>query len=123
MTIWTHRFLALPDAHAATARALAQQIAPPPSADGMWETPLNATGTGTPTHWVSSGLIDAQFASLFGNAAATLAAYQAMGGTTITLAQIQALYTAATIRADLAYEGGGQAGIAAMGLKIVQEAA
>jgi hypothetical protein len=122
VTLYTHRFLCVPDAHRATALELATTIADavaPGSADGMWATPLSATGTGAPTHWVSNGMIDAQFASLFGNASATLAAYQAAGGASVTLAQIQALYAAATIRADLNREGGGAEGIAALGLKII----
>ena len=30
----------------------------------MWTTGLNATGTGTPTHYISSGYIPAEFVSL-----------------------------------------------------------
>lgn len=117
MTVWAHRFMVVPDAQKAVAQSLVLQIAPPPSANGMWTTGLNSAGTGTPTHWISSGLIDANFAAILGNAAATFSAYQAAGGTTITLPQIQSLYAAATIRSDA--QGTEQAAIAAMGLKLV----
>lgn len=117
MTVWAHRFMVVPDAQKAVARSLVLQIAPAPSADGMWTTGLNTLGTGVPTHWVSTGQIDANFAALLGNAAATLSAYQSAGGTTITLAQIQALYTAATIRSDA--KGQELAAIAALGLKLI----
>ena len=89
----------------------------------MWKTGCNAAGTGTPTHYVCAGMIDAGFASLLGNAAATFAQYQAAGGTTYTLADITALYAAAPmgtfIRSDLKYEGGALAGLTALGLKVI----
>lgn len=87
----------------------------------MWTTGLSATGTGTPTHYISSGLIQSEFAAILGNAAATYAAYQATGGTTITQAQIQSLYTAATIRSDGA--GAEHAILASMGLKLIGDTA
>lgn len=114
---WQHRFLVVPDANVAVARSLVKTIAPPPSADGMWTVGLNATGVGVPTHWISSGLIQDTFAALLGDAAATFAAYQQAGGTTITLAQIQALYAASTIRSDA--QGSELAILASMGLKAV----
>lgn len=117
MTVWAHRFMVVPDAQKAVARSLVLQIAQAPAADGMWTTGLNATGTGVPTHWVSSGMIDANFAGLLGNAAATLSAYQAAGGSTVTLAQVQAMYSAATIRSDA--QGSEAAALAALGLKLI----
>lgn len=119
----THRFMIVADAHKVTAKTLATQIAntaEPGSADGMWTTGLNASGIGVPTHWISSGLIDAQFAALLGNAPATLDAFTQAGGTGITLAQVQALYAAATIRSDA--QGQELACLAALGLKLIQEA-
>jgi hypothetical protein len=95
---WAHRVMIVPDANVAVARSLAKTIAPAPSADGLWLTGVNALGTGVATHWISNGFIQDNFAALLGNSANTYAAYQAAGGTTITLAQIQALYAAATIR-------------------------
>jgi hypothetical protein len=121
MTQWVHRFMVVPAANAATARTLAKQLADPPAADDMWSVGLNASGTGIPTHWISSGLIDAQFAALLGDASMTYAVYQSKGGTTITLADIQALYDACPlgsyIRDDA--EGREQECIAALGLKLI----
>lgn len=126
MTTYVHRFFAIPAAQVATARALVQFFANTVvvgSAAGMFLTGANASGTGTPTDWIANGMIDAQFASLLGNAAATYAAYQSLGGATITLAQIQALYTACPlgtrIRSDLNTPGGGQTGLMALGLKLI----
>jgi hypothetical protein len=115
-----HRFMVVPDSQKATARALALQVSPQGAADGLWLTGLSATGTGAPTHWVSTGMVDSQLAALLGDAAATFAAYQAAGGSTITLAQIQALYAAVTIRADA--QGQEVQALAALGLKLVQPA-
>lgn len=117
MSVWTHRFMVIPDAQKATARAVVLQLAVPPAADGMWTTGLNALGTGVPTHWVSTGQVHAQLAALLGDAPATFAAYQAAGGTTVTLAQITALYAAVVIRADA--EGNEAAALAALGLKLI----
>jgi hypothetical protein len=126
VTTYTHRFLCVPDAQVATARSLVQFFAntvTQGTADGMFQVGCNASGAGTPTDWVSNGMIDAQFASLLGDSNTTFAVYQAKGGTTITLAQIQALYTAAPlgtrIRSDLNSQGGGQAGLTALGLKLI----
>lgn len=117
--------MVVPDANVAVARAVAKTIANSVnagSADGMWGTGLNASGTGTPTHWISSGMIDAGFASLLGNAASTFSVYQQCGGSQYTLADIQALYAAAPlgtyIRSDA--QGNEQSCIAALGLQMIQ---
>lgn len=111
--------MVVPDAHVAVARAVAKQIAAPGEAASMWTVGLNALGTGLPTHWASSGMIHTQFANLLGDAAGTFNAYQAAGGVTVTLAQIQAMFLAAPlgthIRSDV--QGSEQAAIAALGLK------
>lgn len=112
---WVHRFMVVPTAHVVVARDLVKTIAPKPSADGMWTVGLNATGTGAPTHWISSGLIQDQFAALLGDAVTTYYVYQQAGGATITPLQIQDLYTASTIRSD--GQGNEHAILDAMGLK------
>ena len=63
MTSWTHRTLIVPDGQVEFARSLTATIAGPSGA-GMWSTPLSPTGTLPATHWISSGLIDAQFAAM-----------------------------------------------------------
>lgn len=126
MTTYTHRFMVVPVANLSVAQSLVRFFANTVvqgTADGMFQVGCNTLGTGITTDLVSHGLIDAQFASLLGDANATYAAYQAKGGTTITLPQIQALYIAAPlgtrIRSDLNYDGGGQAGLTALGLKLI----
>jgi hypothetical protein len=123
VTAYTHRFFATPLANVATARALVKFFADgvaPGTADGMFAVGYRTIGsTGGATDYVSSGPIDAQFASLLGDANTTFAVYQAKGGTTITLADIQALYTACPlgtrIRSDA--KGQEQACIAALSLQ------
>lgn len=122
MTTYVHRFMVVPAANLACAQGVARAIANPASpgsADGMWQTPLSATGTGTPTHYICAGMIDAGFASLLGNAAATFSVYQQSGGVAFTLADIQSLYAAATIRSDLNYEGGALVGLSDLGLQLI----
>lgn len=61
--VWVHRTLIVPDAQVEFARLLTETIAGPSGA-GMWTTPLSPTGELPATHWISSGLIDQQFAGL-----------------------------------------------------------
>lgn len=63
MTEWTNRTLIVSDEQVEFARLLTATIAGPSSA-GMWTTPLSPTGKLPATHWISSGLIDQQFAAL-----------------------------------------------------------
>lgn len=63
MTDWTHRTLIVPTEQVEFARLLTATIAGPSGA-GMWTTPLSPTGDLPATHWISSGLIDQQFAAL-----------------------------------------------------------
>lgn len=108
--------MVVPDVQKATAVALVSQIVSPPSADSMWSVGLSSTGLKPSTHWISSGLIQNDFAVLLGDAAKTFAAYQAKGGTVLTLAQIQTLYNSAVIRSDA--QGFEQTAIRLMGLKL-----
>lgn len=120
MTTWTHRFMVVPADNAPTARQLALDLAEPPAADNMWTTGLSPTGAAPATHYISSGLIDIQFAALLGASASTYAVDQAMGGS-VSLADIQALYAAAPlgtyIRSDA--EGNEHECIAALGLQLL----
>lgn len=63
MTNWTYRCLIVPDSQVVFARALSASVAGP-SGDGMWTTPLSKSGLLPATHWISTGLISAEFASL-----------------------------------------------------------
>ena len=63
MSNWTHRCMIVPADQAKFASGLSFAIAGE-SGSGMWTTPLSPTGAAPPTHFISSGLIDAQFAAL-----------------------------------------------------------
>ena len=60
---WTHRCLIVPNAQVEFARSLSAAIAGL-SGTGMWTAKLSAGGSEPATHFISSGLIDAQFAAL-----------------------------------------------------------
>lgn len=63
MTDWTYRCLIVPDDQVEYARALSEAVAGAAGA-GMWTTPLSASGLLPATHWISAGLISAEFAAL-----------------------------------------------------------
>ena len=75
------------------ARALAGGLAPDTDTQGMWRTPLSATGVEPATHYISNGLIQQEFAALLGDAQAT---YDAAGGQ-VPLDVIEGLYARSTI--------------------------
>ena len=61
--MWVHRTIIVPATHAEAARAACAGLAGP-GGSGMFETPLSATGMLPATHYISSGLIEDQFANL-----------------------------------------------------------
>ena len=61
--MWTHRTIIVPATHAEAARATCAGLAGP-GGSGMFTTPLSPTGEAPPTHFISSGLIEAPFADL-----------------------------------------------------------
>lgn len=61
--MWTHRTIIVPAAIAESARAACAGLAGP-GGSGMFTTPLSPTGEAPPTHYISSGLIEAPFADL-----------------------------------------------------------
>ena len=61
--MWTHRTIIVPATHAEAARTACAGLAGP-GGSGMFTTPLSATGTLPASHYISSGLIEDQFASL-----------------------------------------------------------
>jgi hypothetical protein len=93
---WVHRFMVIPAAFQSLAKGLASGLAGD-SARDMWAVGLSANGSAPPTHYVSNGLIKQEFAELLGDAQATFAAIQAAGVESVTLAQIESLYSAAII--------------------------
>ena len=56
------RTMIIPDAIAATVRALASQFGP--SASGMWTTALSPSGELPATHWISTGQVGVEFAAI-----------------------------------------------------------
>ncbi len=60
---WLHRCMIVPAEHADLARVLCETLAGPGGA-GMFTTALSPTGTEPATHWISSGLIESEFADL-----------------------------------------------------------
>lgn len=68
-----HRTMIVADAHVELARHLAESLAGPSGA-GMWTTPLSETGAAPATHWISAGLIEAEFAALLNYADALIGA-------------------------------------------------
>lgn len=54
------RTLIIPAAHVALAREIAASFGP--GGQGMWTTPLSATGLDPATHFISSGFVPEQFA-------------------------------------------------------------
>lgn len=63
MATWTHRTIIVPDFAAVGARMACEALAGP-GGSGMFTVPLSATGAEPATHWISSGLIEQDFADL-----------------------------------------------------------
>ena len=119
---YVKRTIIVPLAMQAFAQALCKGLAGP-AGDGMFTTPLSATGTLPATHYISSGMIDQPMAALLADANLIVSACAAATPTVpCTLAQAQALLAAATIT-DCTYAGVDEAPlqtIARLGLKMIQ---
>ena len=63
---WTHRTIIVPDAVVIPARMACEALAGA-GGSGMYQTPLSPTGELPATHWISSGLIEQDFADLLAN--------------------------------------------------------
>lgn len=109
MTAWTHRTMIVPAALAPLARQLAAGIAGE-SGQGMWQTPLSATGAAPATHYISAGLVWPEFAALLTDPQAIVA----RSGGAVDLATAQALASASVVSTDPAASV-----LAAQGLQIV----
>ena len=59
---WAYRNMIVSDAAVDTCRSLAMLLAG--EAQKLWTTPLSADGKEPATHWISTGLIEEQFAAL-----------------------------------------------------------
>ncbi len=61
--MWTHRTIIVPTSAAEFARTACARLAGP-GGSGMFTTPLSTTGEAPPTHYISSGLIEPEFAHM-----------------------------------------------------------
>lgn len=114
---------------------LARQIAAAfgPGGEGMWTTPLSASGNDPATHYISSGYIPAEFVSLAPNTtweqdengqwvqtdhypgdAATVYAYASQAGISCTLEDVEGVFSRSDVSAQEPFVAMGR-----MGVKIV----
>ena len=130
--MWVHRTIIVPAPLVEAARAACAGLAGP-GGSGMFTTPLSATGTLPASHYISSGMIEDQFASLLplitvvrtdgtpttniqpGNAALT-AQLAADAGLPFTEEEISMLLSAVDVSGQSADEA-----FARLGLQIIAE--
>lgn len=127
-TIWTYRCMIVPAEHVDLARVLCETLAGPGGA-GMFTTALSATGDDPPTHYISSGLIEDNFAALLpldalvddvwtrtyaGLPETIVQLYNATDNPPVTLAKVNAVFATA----DVSEQDPHQA-MARLGLQIV----
>ena len=131
--MWVHRTIIVPASIAEPARAACAGLAGP-GGSGMFTTPLSPTGEAPPTHFISSGLIEAPFADLLpltsvtyaedgtpsvetrpGNVALT-AQLAAEAGLPITEAEVAELLSAVDVSTQSAQDA-----LVSLGLKIIAE--
>lgn len=128
MTNYLHRCMIVPDAWAATVRALCNGMAPGGAGSNMFLVPLSATGQRPATHWISAGMqgddfcailplttFDAQgVASTAPGQPATIVYLAGQAGITVTQPQIDALLASVDVTAQI-----WQAAIARLGLQTI----
>lgn len=92
---YVHRCMIVPAAHAPLARELVVLLAGPPAND-MFTTGLSANGDIPFTHYVSSGMIEEQFAYVMTDPA-TMAMFCVNAGRQITVEECTALLSACDV--------------------------
>jgi hypothetical protein len=99
-----------------------------PGGTGMWTTSLSATGSDPATHYISSGLIPADFAGLspcdvweddakigsYPGDADTVYAYASQAGLAVTLKQIKTVFANSDVSTQQPFDA-----MARLGLKII----
>ena len=75
---WTHRTIIVPDPVVEPARLACEALAGA-GGSGMFTVPLSPSGELPATHWISSGLIEQEFADLLANPDALTAVATAAG--------------------------------------------
>ena len=111
---WTHRTIIVPDAVVIAARMACEALAGA-GGSGMYSVPLSPTGELPATHWISSGLIEQDFADLLANPDA-LAAVATQAG--LDAAPLVAIIAASDITDDPA-----DVALARLGLQLCQSPA
>ena len=114
MTAWTHRTIIVPAAVVIPARMACEALAGA-GGSGMYSVPLSPTGDLPATHWISSGLIEQEFADLLASPD-TLAAVATQAG--LDPAPLVAIVAASDISDEPA-----DAALARLGLQLCQSPA
>lgn len=112
--MWVHKTIVVSDAVVEQARSLCEQLAGAGGA-GMFSTALSADGNEPATHWISSGLIEDQFATMLENPAIFHTAAE-QAGIELPAGSIEALLSQCDIsddQAEVAFER--------LGVQTVQE--
>ena len=98
---WTNRTIIVPDPVVEPARMACEALAGA-GGSGMFTVPLSATGELPATYWISSGLIEQEFADLLANPDALAAVATGAGLGPATLAAIVAASDITDEPADMA---------------------
>ena len=109
---WTHRTIIVPAPVVEPARMACEALAGA-GGSGMFTAPLSATGELPATHWISSGLIEQDFAALLANPDALTAVATAAG---LDPAPLVAIVAASDISEDPA-----DVALARLGLQMCQQ--
>lgn len=116
---WKHSTIIVPAAIVEAARELGGALTP--AGAGMFTTPLSASGTNPPTHYISSGLLDENFLAVL-QAPEILFQYASQGAEaqgitlTATLQDCEALIAESDVSSEDAFTA-----MARLGLQMVQE--
>lgn len=113
MSMDVYRCMIVPASLVVLARNLASGLSA--GGVGMFTTGLSATGTGSATHYVSSGYIKEEFANCIASGE-TLHAACVEAGANVTLAQCNALVTQSDVSEEEPFTA-----FARLGLKIIQQ--
>lgn len=111
---WVFRTIIVPDAYVDIARAACEHLAGA-GGSGMYTTPLSPTGELPATHYISSGLIEQEFAALLANPDALTAVATSAG---LDAAPLIAIISAS----DITDEAAGTA-LARLGLQLCRQEA
>lgn len=109
---WTHRTIVVPDPVVIPARMACEALAGA-GGSGMYSVPLSPSGELPATHWISSGLIEQEFADLLSNPDALAAVASAAG---LDPAPLVAIVAAADISDEPA-----EVALARLGLQLCHE--